>query len=143
MCLSREINIKMCRIYTKIHKNAILYKSCNKDHLQRIRNQSENDDIPQEPENLSFALIIIVFFYFAFLKDIILIILFQIVRIVRIASPELRLSLSRDFRLLHPMPPFIFSLQSLLLKPKRNQVFATNSNFLIHIYLQPNPVNLR
>ena len=64
MCLSREINIKMCRIYTKIHKNAILYKSCNKDHLQQIRNQSENDDIPQDPENLRSALIRI--FLFAF-----------------------------------------------------------------------------
>jgi len=34
-----------------------------------MRNQSENDDIPQEPENLRFAPII--FFYFAFLIDMI------------------------------------------------------------------------
>ena len=38
------------------------------DHLQQIRNQSENDDIPQEPGNLRFAPIIICF---AFLIDII------------------------------------------------------------------------
>ena len=33
--------------------------------------QSENDDIPQEPENLRFAPIIIFIFYFSFLVDII------------------------------------------------------------------------
>ena len=32
------------------------------DHLQQIRNQSENDDIPQEPGNLRFATLIVFFF---------------------------------------------------------------------------------
>jgi len=39
--------------------------------VQEIRNQSENDDIPQEPENLRFAPFIIYNFYFAFLIDIV------------------------------------------------------------------------
>ena len=29
MFLSREIDIQLCQIYTKIHINAILYKSCS------------------------------------------------------------------------------------------------------------------
>ena len=37
------------------------------DHIQQICSQSENDDIPQEPENLMFALIIFFNFYFGFL----------------------------------------------------------------------------
>ena len=41
------------------------------DHIQQIRNQSENDDIPQEPKNLRFAPNIIFKFYLAFLIDII------------------------------------------------------------------------
>ena len=61
MFLSREINIKLCPNYTKIHRYGILCKSCSIKH-----NQSENDDIPQEPENLRFAPIIIFFIYFAF-----------------------------------------------------------------------------
>jgi len=36
------------------------------NHIQQIRNQSENDDIPQEPENLRFAPIIIFYLYFVF-----------------------------------------------------------------------------
>ena len=38
------------------------------DHIQQIRNQSENDNIPQYPENLRLAPIVI---FFAFLIDII------------------------------------------------------------------------
>ena len=56
MFLSREINIKLCQIFTKIH---IYMQFCIKvvvlNHIQQIRNQSENDDNPQEPENLRFA----------------------------------------------------------------------------------------
>ena len=36
-----------------------------------MRNQTENDYIPQEPENLRFAPVIIFYFYFVFLIDII------------------------------------------------------------------------
>ena len=46
MFLSREICIKPYQNYTKIH-------------IQQICNQSENDFIPQKPENLKFAPIII------------------------------------------------------------------------------------
>ena len=51
MFLSGEIDIKLCQIYTKIHIYAILCKSCSIKQIiiQQIRNQSENDDIPQEP----------------------------------------------------------------------------------------------
>ena len=60
MSLSQEIDIKLCKIYTKIHIYAILYKSCSiKQIIQQIRNQSENDDIPQKSENLRFAPVII------------------------------------------------------------------------------------
>jgi len=52
MFLSREIDVKLCQIYTKIQYI----------HIQQIRNQSENDDIPQEPENLRFAPFLILHF---------------------------------------------------------------------------------
>ena len=42
MFLSREIDIKLCQIYTKIHIYTILYKS------SRIK-QSKNEDIPERP----------------------------------------------------------------------------------------------
>jgi len=50
MLLSREIDIKLCQIYTKINIYAILYKSSGfkKDQIQQICNQSENDDIPEK-----------------------------------------------------------------------------------------------
>ena len=61
MLLTREIDIKLCQIYTKIHIHAILYKSCNIKQIRfNKRNQSENDDIPQKPENLRFAPVIII-----------------------------------------------------------------------------------
>ena len=41
------------------------------DHIQQIRNQSENYYIIQEPENLRFAPVIIFNFFFALLIDII------------------------------------------------------------------------
>ena len=59
MFLSREIDIKRCQIYTKIHINIqFCIKVVVLNHIQQIRNQSENDDIHQEPENLRFAPII-------------------------------------------------------------------------------------
>ena len=65
MFLSREIDIKLCQNYRKNRIDTILYKSSRL--RQKIRNQSENHYIPQEPENLRFAPIIIFYFYFAFL----------------------------------------------------------------------------
>ena len=57
MFLSGEIDIKLCKIYTKIHIYAILYKGCSIKIIfnKYVRNQSENDDILQEHENLWFA----------------------------------------------------------------------------------------
>ena len=54
----------LLQIYTKIHIYAILSKSCciKQIIIQQIRNQSENDDIPQEPENVKFAPIMIFLF---------------------------------------------------------------------------------
>ena len=43
----------------------------NIDHIQQIRNQYENDYIPQEPDTLRFAPVIIFNLNFAFLIDII------------------------------------------------------------------------
>ena len=60
------IDIKLCQIYKK--KSYL----CNlTDHIQQIRNQSEDNDIPQEPENLRFAPIIMFILDFGFLIDII------------------------------------------------------------------------
>ena len=50
-------------------KETIVVVGLNRSYIQQIRKQSENDYIPQKPENLRFAPII--FFYFAFLIDII------------------------------------------------------------------------
>ena len=57
MFLSQEIEIKLCQYYTKSYIHEILYKirSIKQIHIQHIRNQYENDYIPQEPENLRFA----------------------------------------------------------------------------------------
>ena len=55
MLLSREINIKLCPNYTKIHIYTILYESIGLNRLYSVRKQSKNDYIPQEPENLRFA----------------------------------------------------------------------------------------
>ena len=51
MFLSRDIELQICKIYTKININTILYKSSGlglTDHIQQISNQSENDDIPEK-----------------------------------------------------------------------------------------------
>ena len=50
MFLSREIDLQLCQMYTKINIYTILYKSSRfkKDKIQQISNQSENDDIPEK-----------------------------------------------------------------------------------------------
>ena len=69
MFLSREIDKKNC--VNIIHKS-VCTKFCIKIvGFKQIRNQSENDDIPEKPEKLRFALVIIYNFNFAFLIDII------------------------------------------------------------------------
>ena len=63
------------------------------DHIQQIRNQSENDNIPQDPENLRFV------FYFAFLIDIIDIITYSLYSpyyVTRTSTNDSAVSLSRD-----------------------------------------------
>ena len=58
MFLSLKIDIKLSKFY----KNSNIYiQLCKKvvDHIQQVRNQSDNDDIPEEPEKLKFAPIII------------------------------------------------------------------------------------
>ena len=57
MFLSREIDIKLCQNYTKTFICKILYKTT--DHIQQIHNQSENNDIPEEPMKLKFDMIIL------------------------------------------------------------------------------------
>ena len=60
MFLSREIDKKRRQLYTKFHIYTILYKSCSfKQIIKQLRNQSENNDIPEKPENLRFAPVII------------------------------------------------------------------------------------
>ena len=55
MFLSREIDIKLCQFYTKIHIYKIVYRNggfkVKTDHIQQIRNQSENKDIFLEEAN--------------------------------------------------------------------------------------------
>ena len=64
MFLSQEIDIKLYQNYTKTYIYKILHKSCS---IQQIRNQSENQDIPEKPNcNLSFIQLL-----FLFLIDII------------------------------------------------------------------------
>ena len=55
MYLSREIDIKLGQIDTKIHI-FILYKSCS---IKQIRHQFKNAYTQQEPDNLRLAPIII------------------------------------------------------------------------------------
>ena len=61
MFLSREIDLKLCQIYSKTYVCKIWYKilSCKQIIFSKYRNQSENFDIPEEPEKLRFAPIII------------------------------------------------------------------------------------
>ena len=68
MFLSREIDIKLKKNFTTSQKQKILYKirKYQTDHIQQLRNQSEKDDIPEKPEKLRFAPVIIHNFIFAF-----------------------------------------------------------------------------
>ena len=61
MFLSPELDINLCQNYTKTNICKIWYKirSNKTNHIQQIRNQSENNDIPEEPEKLEFDPIII------------------------------------------------------------------------------------
>ena len=71
MVLSQEIDIKLCQIYTKIHIYAMFYKSSRFKEIifSKKRKQSENNYIPQKPENLRLApiLIFILFIFFIFI----------------------------------------------------------------------------
>ena len=58
MFLSRDIDINLCQNYTKMCICKYLYKVHNIKQII-FRNQSENDDIPEEPEKLRCAPIII------------------------------------------------------------------------------------
>ena len=59
MFLSKGIDIKLCQNYTIFILCQILYKSCSIKQMQELRNQSEKDYIPQEPDNIRFAPIMI------------------------------------------------------------------------------------
>ena len=61
MFLSPELDINRCQNYTKTNICKIWYKirSNKTNHIQQMRNQSENNDIPGESEKLKFAPIII------------------------------------------------------------------------------------
>jgi len=54
MFLSREIDIQLSQNYTKTYLCKILYKIYSIKYIQEIRIQSENNDIPKEPEKLKF-----------------------------------------------------------------------------------------
>ena len=62
MFLFRKIDITLCQMYTKIHIYAILYKRCNMKQIifQKYETNLKKDDIPQKPENLRFAPVIII-----------------------------------------------------------------------------------
>ena len=72
LILSREIDIKLCQNYTKTGICQILYKSCSFKQII-FNNYATNlkTIIPQEPENLRFANIIIFYFIFFIFIDII------------------------------------------------------------------------
>ena len=69
--------------------------------IQQISNQSEKNDIPQEPENLRFAPVII-FYYWAFLIDIIdNIITYNPYYVTRTSANGSAVNWSSDFCLYH------------------------------------------
>ena len=72
------------------------------DHIQQIRNQSENYYIPQEPKNLRFSPVIIFNFYFAFLiyiiDNIITYSLYSLYYVTRTFANSSAVSLSRVSR---------------------------------------------
>ena len=53
MFLSEEIDIKLCPITKHIYVRFCIRFVA--DHIQQIRNQSENEDVPEELETLKFA----------------------------------------------------------------------------------------
>ena len=67
MFLSREIDIQLCQIYTKIKIYTILYKSSRFKLRSNsaISNQSENDDIP-EKANCKLGLLLYLLFLFLY-----------------------------------------------------------------------------
>ena len=72
MFLSREIDIKLCKNYTKTYIYQILYKSCSVKHIifNKYATNLKNDYIHEEPENLRFSTVIIFYFVFCILIDI-------------------------------------------------------------------------
>ena len=63
MFLSREIDIKPCQIYTKIHIYMYI-KIVGADHIQQICNQSEYEDITEKPYcYLDFLQLLFYYFY--------------------------------------------------------------------------------
>ena len=72
MFLSREIDIKLCQIFTKIHLYAILYKSWSiKQIIFNKYAMNLKTTISHRSLRISGFLILYFFFYFAFIIDVI------------------------------------------------------------------------
>ena len=61
MFLSREIDLKLCQNFTKTYICTISIRFVVTDHIQQIRNQSENNDTPEKPEKFKFSPILFEF----------------------------------------------------------------------------------
>ena len=102
MFLSREIDIKLCQNYTKLYIYKISYKSCSikQNHIQQLRNQSENYYIPQPHRSLRISDLLL--YNFAFLIDIIDNIitysLYTLYYVTRTSTNDSAVSLSRVSR---------------------------------------------
>ena len=66
--LSREIDIKLCQMYTKIHIYAILYKSCR---IKQIIFNKYATNLKTTISDRSLRILGLLLFYFVFLIDII------------------------------------------------------------------------
>ena len=66
--LSREIDIKLCQIYTKIHIYAILYKSCR---IKQIIFNKYATNLKTTISDRCLRILGLLLFYFVFLIDII------------------------------------------------------------------------
>jgi len=66
--LSREIDIKLCQMYTKIHIYAILYKSCR---IKQIILNKYATNLKTTISDRSLRILGLLLFYFVFLIDII------------------------------------------------------------------------
>ena len=88
---------------SNLYENSFICNLNKSFNIQQICNQSENDDISQEPENLRLAPIIIFFIlHFAFLIDIIdNIITYILYYVTRTSANSSAVYWSRDFRLYH------------------------------------------